>query len=353
MRNSVLRVAMESLQGSAEDRKGVRDTNGSLKDKKGSKDIHGSRKDTNRSPKDMNGSKEPNGSSKEPNGSRKEPTLSKDRKRSLKDMKGAHSPNNSSHLPFTSPALQTLFVSATLRIDDSPATKALSSLMRLIACRGNPRIVVSNDTPRESAPSLLPAGLALFSVATAGDREKEEFLFAYGKQYSGRTLVFFNSIRSDGRFVPRRCGETPLRSPAQSRHSRFQGVFGNAATTANPTPRAFRRGGKRASFGDGCGGTWSGSSRHHRGYPLPSPANSHHFRASCGSNRARGKPRHFDRIGKSAGKEADGDNLRERGNAARIPGIPAGSVAGPLSEALCGAGAGNRGSGGKGGKSGS
>ena len=187
MRNSVLRVAMESLQGSAEDRKGVRDTNGSLKDKKGSKDIHGSSK---------------------------EPTLSKDRKRSLKDMKGAHSPNNSSHLPFTSPALQTLFVSATLRIDDSPATKALSSLMRLIACRGNPRIVVSNDTPRESAPSLLPAGLALFSIATAGDREKEEFLFAYGKQYSGRTLVFFNSIRSDGRFVPRRCGETPLRSPA-------------------------------------------------------------------------------------------------------------------------------------------
>lgn len=214
MRNSVLRVAMESLQGSAEDRKGVRDTNGSLKDKKGVRDIHGSPKEPNGSPKDMNGSKEPNGSPKEPNGSRKEPTPSKDRKRSLKDMKGAHSPNNSSHLPFTSPALQTLFVSATLRIDDSPATKALSSLMRLIACRGNPRIVVSNDTPRESAPSLLPAGLALFSVATAGDREKEEFLFTYGKQYSGRTLVFFNSIRSDGRFVPRRCGETPLRSPA-------------------------------------------------------------------------------------------------------------------------------------------
>jgi singapore isolate B (sub-type 7) whole genome shotgun sequence assembly, scaffold_10 len=201
MRNSVLRVAMESLQGSAEDRKGVRDTNESLKDKKGVKDTHGSLKDTNRSPKDINASP-------------KEPTPSKDRKRSLKDMKGAHSPNNSSHLPFTSPALQTLFVSATLRIDDSPATKALSSLMRLIACRGNPRIVVSNDTPRESSPSLLPAGLALFSIATAGDREKEEFLFTYGKQYSGRTLVFFNSIRSDGRFVPRRCGETPLRSPA-------------------------------------------------------------------------------------------------------------------------------------------
>ena len=220
MRNSVLRVAMESLQGSAEDRKGVRDTNGSLKDKKGSKDIHGSSKeptlskDRKRSLKDTNGSRKDMNGSKEPNGSSKEPTLSKDRKRSLKDMKGAHSPNNSSHLPFTSPALQTLFVSATLRIDDSPATKALSSLMRLIACRGNPRIVVSNDTPRESAPSLLPAGLALFSVATAGDREKEEFLFAYGKQYSGRTLVFFNSIRSDGRFVPRRCGETPLRSPA-------------------------------------------------------------------------------------------------------------------------------------------
>ena len=214
MRNSVLRVAMESLQGSAEDRKGVRDTNESLKDKKGSKDIHGSRKDTNRSPKDTNRSPKDMNGSKEPNGSRKEPTPSKDRKRSLKDMKGAHSPNNSSHLPFTSPALQTLFVSATLRIDDSPATKALSSLMRLIACRGNPRIVVSNDTPRESSPSLLPAGLALFSIATAGDREKEEFLFAYGKQYSGRTLVFFNSIRSDGRFVPRRCGETPLRSPA-------------------------------------------------------------------------------------------------------------------------------------------
>ena len=201
MRNSVLRVAMESLQGSAEDRKGVRDTNESLKDKKGVKDTHGSLKDTNRSPKDINASP-------------KEPTPSKDRKRSLKDMKGAHSPNNSSHLPFTSPALQTLFVSATLRIDDSPATKALSSLMRLIACRGNPRIVVSNDTPRESSPSLLPAGLALFSIATAGDREKEEFLFTYGKQYSGRTLVFFNSIRSDGRFVPRRCGDTPLRSPA-------------------------------------------------------------------------------------------------------------------------------------------
>ena len=160
MRNSVLRVAMESLQGSAEDRKGVRDTNESLKDKKGVKDTHGSLKDTNRSPKDINASP-------------KEPTPSKDRKRSLKDMKGAHSPNNSSHLPFTSPALQTLFVSATLRIDDSPATKALSSLMRLIACRGNPRIVVSNDTPRESSPSLLPAGLALFSIATAGDREKE------------------------------------------------------------------------------------------------------------------------------------------------------------------------------------
>ena len=214
MRNSVLRVAMESLQGSAEDRKGVRDTNGSLKDKKGVKDMNGSLKDK-KGVKDTHGSlKDTNRSPKDINASPKEPTPSKDRKRSLKDMKGAHSPNNSSHLPFTSPALQTLFVSATLRIDDSPATKALSSLMRLIACRGNPRIVVSNDTPRESAPSLLPAGLALFSVATAGDREKEEFLFTYGKQYSGRTLVFFNSIRSDGRFVPRRCGETPLRSPA-------------------------------------------------------------------------------------------------------------------------------------------
>lgn len=70
--------------------------------------------------------------------------------------------------------------------------------MKQLSQRGNPEIIVTADTssPKQDQ-SILPTGLLLRAVITGGDHEKEEFLYYYGKQFSGRTLVFFNSIRMD------------------------------------------------------------------------------------------------------------------------------------------------------------
>lgn len=43
-------------------------------------------------------------------------------------------------------------------------------------------------------PASLPGSLSIRSVHFAGTHEKEAFLYAFSRQYRGRTLVFFNSI---------------------------------------------------------------------------------------------------------------------------------------------------------------
>lgn len=45
-------------------------------------------------------------------------------------------------------------------------------------------------------PTALPRSLSIRSVHFAGAHEKEAFLYAFSRQYRGRTLVFFNSISS-------------------------------------------------------------------------------------------------------------------------------------------------------------
>ena len=68
--------------------------------------------------------------------------------------------------------------------------------MKQLSQRGNPEVIMTNDVPSpRQDQNILPSGLKLCSVITGGDHEKEEFLYYYGKQFSGRTLVFFNSIR--------------------------------------------------------------------------------------------------------------------------------------------------------------
>lgn len=92
--------------------------------------------------------------------------------------------------------------------------------MKQLGQRGNPEIIATSDAFSSSSSNgndaegdvkgtgkgkegdgLLPSGLMLYSVMAAGDREKEEFLYYYGKQFTGRTLVFFNSIRMLHAFV--------------------------------------------------------------------------------------------------------------------------------------------------------
>lgn len=75
--------------------------------------------------------------------------------------------------------------------------------MAKLAKRGNPELIATGDSKEEDSEpgktkkenNLLPSGLELRQVMLAGDKEKEEFLYTFGKQYSGHTLVFFNSIR--------------------------------------------------------------------------------------------------------------------------------------------------------------
>lgn len=76
--------------------------------------------------------------------------------------------------------------------------------MKQLGQRGNPEVIATSDayttnsistSSSQEGDGLLPSGLMLYSVMAAGDREKEEFLYYYGKQFTGRTLVFFNSIR--------------------------------------------------------------------------------------------------------------------------------------------------------------
>lgn len=71
--------------------------------------------------------------------------------------------------------------------------------MGKLAKRGNPEVIVTGDSQSEQnakkESGLLPSGLELRQVMAAGDKEKTEFLYTFGKQYSGHTLVFFNSIR--------------------------------------------------------------------------------------------------------------------------------------------------------------
>lgn len=81
--------------------------------------------------------------------------------------------------------------------------------MRQLGKRGNPEIVVTGDSSSSSSlssssssqqtvetekPASLPGGLSIRSVHFAGAHEKEAFLYAFSRQYRGRTLVFFNSI---------------------------------------------------------------------------------------------------------------------------------------------------------------
>ena len=72
--------------------------------------------------------------------------------------------------------------------------------MSTLAKRGNPELIATGDSREESTMTkkennLLPSGLELRQVMVVGDKEKEEFLYTFGKQYLGHTLVFFNSIR--------------------------------------------------------------------------------------------------------------------------------------------------------------
>lgn len=95
---------------------------------------------------------------------------------------------------------QSLFFSATLSIhNDNQQTHRLKTLMGKLAKRGNPEVIVTGDSQSEEnakkESGLLPSGLELRQVMAAGDKEKTEFLYTFGKQYSGHTLVFFNSIR--------------------------------------------------------------------------------------------------------------------------------------------------------------
>lgn len=76
--------------------------------------------------------------------------------------------------------------------------------MSKLARRGNPELIATgdnqeNDDMKESKKesNLLPSGLELRQIMVTADKEKEEFLYTYGKQYLGHTLVFFNSIRKE------------------------------------------------------------------------------------------------------------------------------------------------------------
>lgn len=103
---------------------------------------------------------------------------------------------------------QALFFSATLQVQtNSPQTRQLRTWMRQLGKRGNPEIVVTGDSSSSSAsssqqtvetekPASLPRSLSIRSVHFAGTHEKEAFLYAFSRQYRGRTLVFFNSISS-------------------------------------------------------------------------------------------------------------------------------------------------------------
>lgn len=93
---------------------------------------------------------------------------------------------------------QVFFYSATMNLkDNSPIPNQIRKYMSQLSCRGNPEIVASSDVKEKEGKEthLLPQGLVLRAVQLAGDREKEKFLFTFGKQYSGHILVFFNSIR--------------------------------------------------------------------------------------------------------------------------------------------------------------
>ena len=105
---------------------------------------------------------------------------------------------------------QSLFFSATLDLhSNSTQIQALRKYMKHLSQRGNPEVIMTNDVPsRRQDQNILPSGLKLYSVVTRGDHEKEEFLYYYGKQFSGRTLVFFNSIRKYvDEQISDRCGE--------------------------------------------------------------------------------------------------------------------------------------------------
>ena len=93
---------------------------------------------------------------------------------------------------------QVFFYSATMNLaENSPIPNQIRKYMSQLSSRGNPEIVATSDVKEKEGKetSQLPQGLALRAVQLAGDREKEEFLFYFGKQYSGHILVFFNSIR--------------------------------------------------------------------------------------------------------------------------------------------------------------
>ena len=98
---------------------------------------------------------------------------------------------------------QSLFFSATLNTHgDNQQAYQLKKLMGKLAKRGNPELIATGDSQAEDAETgkkdshLLPTGLELRQVMVVGDKEKEEFLYTFGKQFSGHTLVFFNSIRT-------------------------------------------------------------------------------------------------------------------------------------------------------------
>ena len=98
---------------------------------------------------------------------------------------------------------QSLFFSATLDVhSNNQQTYRLKQLMSKLARRGNPELIATGDNQdgnemneSKKENNLLPSGLELRQVMLTGDKEKEEFLYTYGKQYLGHTLVFFNSIR--------------------------------------------------------------------------------------------------------------------------------------------------------------
>ena len=90
---------------------------------------------------------------------------------------------------------QSLFFSATLDVhSNNQQTYRLKQLMSKLARRGNPELIATGDNQDgnemnevKKENNLLPSGLELRQVMLTGDKEKEEFLYTYGKQYKTNT----------------------------------------------------------------------------------------------------------------------------------------------------------------------
>ena len=269
---------------------------------------------------------------------------------------------------------QTLFFSATLSLNQkSQQTFALRKYMKQLGQRGNPEIIATSDAFSSSSngcdaesggkgkgkegDGLLPSGLMLYSVMAAGDREKEEFLYYYGKQFTGRTLVFFNSIRRDRStylhslssnhaylipllinlillIITSRSGKTCIRRSPHSRPHRLQGLLRYATTPAYsphqpihlslgcPTPR------------HGCRCAWSRPPSPHLCHSLPPSPYTNHLRTSLRSYCSCRRSRTVPLAGEHAGKTALSDHSQPLENAYRIPVFPLRSGIEPHPEGL-------------------